>query len=146
MSTHLEYLSQGLIDNGGIRENLQLCVRGVAEHWYSQNVDVQQVEIMAEYLARLGRYLQEEVLLSRDELSKEVQTIYGHKDVILLLESALPEDLGALDINALALHLMDIAEYLSLRIYVPVLPEMLARSERSAKAARSVGLAQHLRG
>ena len=145
MSAHLEYLSQGLIDNGKLREELQVCVRGVVEHWYSQKVNVQKVEMMAEYLARLGRYLEAESL-NRDALSKEVQKIYNHQDVILLVESALPETAGKLEINALAVHLMDIVEYLSLKTYVPVLPEMLARSERSAKAARSVGLAQHLRG
>ena len=48
--------------------------------------------------------------------------------------------------NRFALHLMDIVEYMSLKIYIPILPDMVARSERSAKAARSVGLAQHLRG
>ena len=79
MSTHLEYLSQGLIDNGKLREDLQLCVRGVVEHWYNQKVDVQRVEMMAEYLARLGRYLQEGSV-RRDELCKEVQTIYGSKE------------------------------------------------------------------
>jgi hypothetical protein len=47
---------------------------------------------------------------------------------------------------ALALLLLDIAERMALDQFVPEIPSLLAKADRSGEDARRVGTARHLRG
>tara|TARA_B100000959_G_C14783097_1_gene542367 strand:- start:68 stop:505 length:438 start_codon:yes stop_codon:yes gene_type:complete len=145
MSHFLDYLKEGLLHADGMREDLQSHVRVVANQWLESGVFVEKVERVAEYFAYIAKQMNEENL-PKEVLLEEQEGLYACEELRELLERGLPLEIAADDLVVLALHLMDIVEHMSLKIYLPVLPDMVARSERSAKAARSVGLAQHLRG
>ena len=141
----LDYLEESLLSEKGMREDLQSHVRIVASTWLKSGVGVEKVEWLAEYLARLAREISEDNI-SKQPLIKSMNAFYQHDALELFFDKGLPEKVNEIALAALALHLMDISEHMALLLYIPELPDMVARSERSAKAARSVGLAQHLRG
>jgi hypothetical protein len=145
MSRLLDYLEEGLLNADGMREDLQGHVRALASQWLESGVLVEKVEWIAEYLAHMAKQLGEENV-SREALVEEIELLYDCEELKELVERGLALYIRVNDLVAFALHLMDIVEHMSLKIYIPILPDMVARSERSAKAARSVGLAQHLRG
>ena len=55
-------------------------------------------------------------------------------------------DVCRAELAALAVHVIDIAEAMALRVFVPELPALSAKSDRTGDAARMVGTARHLKG
>ncbi|MEK7704218.1 MAG: hypothetical protein AAB426_04610, partial [Myxococcota bacterium] len=63
-----------------------------------------------------------------------------------LVTAAAAKGVDRTGLAAIAVHLLDIAERCALEIFLPELPALEAKSDRSAAAARHVGVARHLKG
>ncbi len=141
----LEYLRGGLLDGGKLREDLAEPVRALVRAWVSEGVDPGRVELLAELLARWAAELGEDSV-DGEELLAAVAFLALTDPVVELLRVAAAAPLGATDLAALAVHVLDIAEAMALRVFVPELPALSAKSDRTGEAARRVGTARHLKG
>ena len=143
--SELAYLNRGLLENGQVRADLTARALGVAEEWAAHGGDPTAVEVMSEYLARLSRELGRATI---DVLTLLSATAFLAPPAELseLLQAAAASPLDARSMAALAVHLVDIGEAMAIKIYVPELPALTAKSDRTGEAARSVGVARHLRG
>lgn len=145
MSDVLGYLRGGIaklddaqLDQGALR---------VARHWVDIGIHAADIEIVSEYLARVAEQL--ELLPSSLPVTNVMHALNAWSVPAVLqdlLSQALTEPLSAEQCARAALHVLDIAERMGLRIYVAELPALLARADRSGDAARMVGVARHLKG
>ncbi|MBI5510518.1 MAG: hypothetical protein HY903_17310 [Deltaproteobacteria bacterium] len=143
--SELGYLADGLFEDGEPRTDLEGHAVAVAAVFAAAGVDPASVEILAELLARVAKELGDAVLDGAGILAA-AGLVTPPAPVLELLQVASAPGLGARSLAALAVHLVDVAEAMAIRIYVAELPNLTARSDRSGDAARSVGLARHLRG
>ena len=63
-----------------------------------------------------------------------------------MLQASAKEPLNDKGLAALAVHLVDIIEAAALQVFVPELPQLSAKSDRTGDDARRVGKARFLRG
>ena len=97
------------------------------------------------FLARLSRELGTSPIDALTLLSVTAFTDPA-SPVLELLQTAAASPMDGRSVAALAVHLVDVVEAMAIKIYVPELPGLVAKSDRTGEAARSVGLARHLRG
>ena len=140
-----DYLAEGILDGGKLRDDLAHGARSVANAWVAEGVAVARVEILAEYLARWASFLGEDEVGVPD-ITSALAHLSLDKSVIDFLEVALGKSGNANRLAALAIHLVDVAEAMALEIFVPELPALSAKADRSGDAARNVGVARHLKG
>ncbi len=141
----LDYLDAGLLNEGGLRQDMAEPVRRLAHAWLGDGIDAAGIEMASEHLARWARDLGE-ATVSADRIVSTVDYLGLSDSVLALLRRALPAPAEAKLLAALAIHLLDVAEAMALQIFIPELPALSARSDRSGDAARNVGLARHLKG
>jgi len=140
----MEYLQKGLIDGGKLRDDLMPHVRTLAASWIETGVDVGVVDILAEHLARWAVEL--EAPVGFEQIAAGTAYLDLAPDVTELLREAVGQQASATELAALAVHLVDIAEAMALVIFVPELPALSAKADRTGDAARMVGVARHLKG
>ena len=140
-----DYLADGLVQDGKLRPDSTTRAREVAPLLVEAGVDPAIVELLAEHLARWATGLADNV-------------VTGHAVLTILADLGLPEPLAELvaaalarptdarGLAALAVHLVDLAEAMAIKIFLPELPALSAKADRSGDAARHVGLARHLKG
>jgi hypothetical protein len=143
----LAYLDGGLVRAGRLRDDLAASARSVATGWLQEGVEAAAVELLAEQLARWATLLGE-ATANPEEVVVVVEGITRVPGVADLVRAAAmaAAPLTRLELGAIAVHLLDIAEAMALQTYIPELPALHARSDRSGDAARNVGLARHLKG
>lgn len=141
----LDYLNEGLIDTKGLRDALQPHVAEIAQAWRAEHIEPAGIELVAEMLARWASNLSD-AAVSGQQLVAGVLFLTPAKPVLDLIEKAGQKPLRRVALAGLAVHLVDIAERLALEIYVPELPALHAKSDRTGDAARHVGVARHLKG
>jgi hypothetical protein len=141
----LSYLDGGLLRDGRLREDLVEPGRRVATAWLRAGISAATVEIIAEQLARWAELLAQQHVAA-GELLAVVGELTPARGVAELVRTAVPGGATRLELGALAVHLLDVAEAMALQTYVPELPSLHARSDLSGDAARNVGLARHLKG
>lgn len=143
------YLAAGLVapSGKGLAPTLVGQADVVARAWLEVGVDLALVELASELFARwaagLGR-----ARVSAEELVSALASL-GAVDSPLdsfVRAAAGARGFGATELAALAVHWVDIGEAMAVRVFVPELPSLMARADRSGDAARSVGVARHLRG
>ena len=141
----LAYLNRGLLESGRLRSDLAEHALAVGEAWTTAGVDPTAVELLSEYLARLSRELGDARI---DALALLAATAFTDPPgpVLDFLQAAATSPMDSRSTAALAVHLVDIGEAMAIKIYVHELPALIAKSDRTGAAARSVGLARHLRG
>lgn len=141
----LGYLAKGLCTDQGMRGDLLECVKQVALAWVTAGVDPAPVEVFAEILARAAANLGDGKA-GFECFEPSVADLGLPESVVGFVRAALATELTATELAALAVHMVDIAEAAALQIFVPELPRLSARSERTGDAARQVGRARFLRG
>jgi hypothetical protein len=139
------FLGPGLLAGGTIRTDLAAPVAEVALAWLEAGIDPAAVEIAAELVARLAAQLGEE-RAGAEDLVLALEPLGVPAELVALVRAAAPQPLGATEVAALGVLLVDIAERAALELFVPELPALTAKSDRSGDAARRVGAARHLRG
>jgi hypothetical protein len=139
------YLNRGLVVDGKIRADLAPHILAVGEAWATAGVDPTAVELLSEYMARLSCELGDARI---DALALLSATAFADlpTPVLELVQAVAASPLDRRSVAALAVHLVDIVETMAIKLYVPELPALVAKSERTGEAARSVGVARHLRG
>ncbi len=142
----LSYLGDGLYTAEGMRADIGAQVQAVAIAWAKAGIDPAQVEIIAEVLARTAAEMAEEDVARFDDVAPALALCDLPELLTRLLRDALAEPAGSVTLAAIAVHLIDIAESMGLQIFIPELPQLAAKSDRSGDAARMVGVARHLRG
>ena len=145
MSVELSYLEQGLVSPQGMRVDLEEHVNAVARSWLTAGVDPAVVEMTSEMLARTASHLGNG-RASWESLREGLTHLALPEPVVSFLTQALRSPAGSDSLAALAVHLLDISERVALELFVPELPSVSARSDRTADAARRVGSARHLKG
>ena len=141
----LDYLHRGLLLAGGLNPELEAHVVAVAEAWTHAGVDPAAAEILAEVMARMAHELGDATIDAQTLLSATA-FVTPPAPVGNLMQVAAASPLDAQSLAALAVHLVDIVEAMAIEIYVPELPALTAKSDRTGAAARSIGVAKHLRG
>jgi hypothetical protein len=141
----LAYLQAGLLAGNELRNDLAEPVRALARAWVAEGVDAGHVEILAELLARWAAELGEDAV-TVDAIVDSVGFLRLPDPVLELIACAAANPLGTTDLAAVAVHLIDIAESMAIRVFVPELPALSAKSDRTGDAARMVGTARHLKG
>ena len=141
----LAYLQAGLLADGKLRADLAEPVRILARAWVADGVDLGRVELLAELLARWAAELGEESATG-DAILDGVAFLMLPEPVVELITTVAAQPLGANALAALAVHLIDLAEAMAIRVFVPELPALSAKSDRTGDAARMVGTARHLKG
>ncbi|MEM6531556.1 MAG: hypothetical protein AAF654_02985 [Myxococcota bacterium] len=136
----MDYLAPGLLENGKLRAELEAGALATARRWVADGHDPQAVECLAELLARIAEQLGEQSLPRAELVAAFERPVRG------LLEVALPDPAPQLHVAAAAVHVLDIAEQMALKVYLAELPSLIARADRTGDAARNVGIARHLRG
>ena len=143
----LHYLDAGLTAGNALREDLAPHTQAVAEAWLDAAVDPAVVELAAEYLARWAEALGEGAeTVDSATLVGQLDWLAPPPPLKAFFERACQKPLDAARLAALALHSVDIAEAMALGVYMPELPALYAKSDRSGDAARRVGAARYLRG
>ena len=142
----LTYLRDGLYTEAGMRADLGPHAQRVAIAWTRAGVDPAVIEIVAEALARTATQMAPEDVARLDDLGPALALCDVPEPLVALLRGALAEPAGSVTLAALAVHLVDIAESAALQVFVPELPQLAAKSDRTGDAARMVGVARHLRG
>lgn len=145
------YLAAGLVGPSG--KGLAPTLAGqadlIARHWLDAGVDLAFVELASELLARWAAGLGQ-ARVGADELVAALATLGpiapSLESFVRCAAAACARGLGATELAALAVHWVDIGEAMAVRVFVPELPSLMARADRSGDAARSVGVARHLRG
>lgn len=140
------YLRDGLYTAEGMRADIGAQVQVVALAWAKAGIDPAQVEIIAEVLARTADEMAAEDVARFDDVVPALALCDVPELLTALLREALAEPAGSVTLAAIAVHLIDIAEGIGLQIFIPELPQLAAKSDRSGDAARMVGVARHLRG
>jgi len=143
---NLDYLEQGLLTPTGLRTDLEAQVLGLAAQWVHAGVDAARIELAAEQLARLAERLPETTRIEATDVARALGWMEPPAAVLELVTAASAKGLDRTGLAALAVHLLDIAERAALEIFLPELPALEAKSDRSAAAARHVGVARHLKG
>lgn len=143
--TDLSYLDGGLLRDGRLRDDLVEPGRRVATAWLRAGISAAAIEIVAEQLARWGELLGQQRVPTAGLLAV-VGELTPARGVTELVRTAIPSGATRLELGALAVHLLDVAEAMALQTYIPELPSLHARSDLSGDAARNVGLARHLKG
>ncbi len=141
----LDYLDGGLLDNGELRQDTAEPVRRLAHAWLRDGIDPAGVEVASEHLARWADGLGD-ATVTADRIVSAVGYLELADSVLALLRKALPSPADAKLLAALAVHVLDVAEAMALQVFIPELPALSARSDRTGDAARNVGLARHLKG
>ena len=141
----LAYLDAGLVVGTGLRTDLQRDIDALATGWVEQGTDPGSIEMLSEFLARLADQLGDHELPAKD-LREAVAWLELDDRLLNFIGRAVGARGDAQRLAALSLHLLDIAEAAALRVYVPELPSLTAKSDRTGDAARSVGTARYLRG
>ena len=138
-------LDGGLIGTEGLRPELPPLVAREALAWLEAGVDPAVVELASELVARLASHLGTD---TADAAALETALVHlaPPPQLVALVRAAAPRPLVALEVAALAVVLVDISERAALEVFVPELPALTAKSDRSGDAARRVGAARHLRG
>jgi hypothetical protein len=108
-------------------------------------IDPAIVELVSEHLARSASFLAEG-LLTAAELHDGLAGLAPPPLLSELLAAALTRPRRADEVAALAVHLLDVADRMALTVFLPELPALTAKSDRTGGAARNVGLARHLKG
>ena len=144
-SVDLSYLPSLLLPQGESGPDLSAATAAVAVAWRHAGVDVARVDLLAEMLARIARDLGEETP-DETQVMAAVAFLELPPPVIAWLSAAMGQPRSAAQLAALAVHLVDINETLALGLFVPELPNLGARSERTGDDARRVGVARFLRG
>ncbi|MEZ4273571.1 MAG: hypothetical protein R3C68_19675 [Myxococcota bacterium] len=143
--TDYEYLKDGLLIQGAMRDDLLPHAHRLALTWIEQSIDPACIEILAETLARTAAELGE-VQIAGSTLMESIHWIGLSPELEEFMRAATHEPLDSTGLIALGVHLVDIAERSALRVFVPELTALTAKSDRSGEAARRVGAARHLRG
>lgn len=140
------YLSANLLDD---KSNLEPSIiehtAQSASKLLAGGIDPALLEVLSEQLARIGAYLQKDTL-NAAALLEFLKYLELPANLVDLLTQAFCTPRGSTETGAIAVHVLDIAERLALLIYVPELSAMAKKSDRTGDAARSVGLARHLKG
>lgn len=144
MSDVLQYLDSGLLGQNGLRPEVEAAAGEMAAAWLEAGVLPQTVECLAEFCARWARQL-DAAQVDHATFDAATAWLAPAQPVVELAHRALQQGTAA-ELSALGVHLLDIAEQMAMVLYVPELPWLFAKGERTGDAARSVGLAQHLRG
>lgn len=138
-------LARGLLDLKGQPRDLGATARVTAKALIAAGVDPASVDIVAEHCARIAEVIGEyEVPLAT--FIDAVSHTAPPSQLIDAITPAFSHDLEKAELAALAVHLVDIAELMAFAVYVPELPNISAKADRSGGAARSAGVAKRLRG
>ena len=140
-----DYLKTGCLEHGQVRD-LRFEVERLCQAWMEAEVDPSPLEMLAEHLARTAQELGPQAKLSWQHLKPQIDYLGLAPQPLEFLQVALKAPQSAAQLAALAIHVLDAAERLALFVYVPELPALQAKSDRSADAARQVGTARFLRG
>jgi len=141
----LAYLAGGCLGERGMRPEVTREAPRVAQALVAAGVDVTRLDLATEHLARLAQHLGDDVV-SADALADLVRPFELPPPVEALLRAAAPQALDADALAALAVHLVDIVEAAALQVFIPELPQLTAKSDRTGDDARRVGKARFLRG
>ncbi len=143
--SRLDYLAEGLLDGGRLRPDSPIRAREVAPLLVEGGVDPAVVELLAERLARWATELGDNVV-SAHVVRAGIADLELPDPLADLLAAALGRPADARGLAALAVHLVDLAEAMAIRVFLPELPALSAKADRTGGAARQVGLARHLKG
>jgi len=138
-------LQLSVLNHESLSKELLQQARVCAHAWIAECIDPSTLEIFGEYLARIAESLAEQEL-AFEVLVKNADWLGTAPQVIAYLQTAWREPLNAERLAVLSIHLLDIAEFMALEIFVPEISNLSARSDRSATSARSTGVARRLRG
>ena len=143
-----DYLRAGLLEGNKMREDLLVHARDTARIWLERKIDPSVIEILAENLARMARHLpaQEGIVMGAKACVEGLSWIGNPQEVSDFIRMGVGEGATRVELMALAVHVLDVAESMALEMYAQELPALTAKSERSAESARSVGAALFLRG
>lgn len=141
----LDYLRGPLTEGKDLAPAVHAMTRTVAMAWRAHGIDPAVLEVASELLARVASELGEEQA-SWAELEEVCSDLDLHANVRAWLAAALATPRRPTEVAALAVHLVDVAEVMALAMFVPELPRLAAKSDRTGDAARNVGVARHLRG
>jgi hypothetical protein len=144
--TQLGYLEGGLLAGNGPRRDLEAQVLDIAALWAHAGVDPARIELTAELLARLADALAPDARIEAADVAAAISFIEPPQQLLELVTAASAKGVDRRELAALAVHLIDIAERAALEIFLPELPALEAKSDRSAASARHVGVARHLKG
>ena len=139
------YLASGLVTQGGLRSGLEREVVSVADAWTRAGISPSLVEILGELCARAASVLPQ-ASVDRSQLLAGSAFLDLPAPLRQLLDAATVASLDPTTLAALAVHLVDIAEAMAIGVYVPELPALSAKADRTGDAARSIGVAKHLKG
>ena len=145
MSAEHAYLVDGLLASNVLRSDLDDHAARVARLWLAAGVDPATLELAAEWLARTAAEVGA-ARVTASSLLRAADWLALAPALRSWLANAVGPGAGAVELAAIAVHLVDIAERLALGVFVPELPAMTAKADRSGDAARQVGLARHLKG
>jgi hypothetical protein len=134
-----------VLEHGGMID-LETEIRLSAEGFRQADVIAQEVERLAEVLALSARFMDEDSSFSQADGLALARAQCVHASLGEWLAYAFSKAQTKHEVMARAIHLLDVAERLALHIYVPELPKLNQKSDRSGDAARQVGVARHLRG
>ncbi len=140
-----DYLEAELVADGAPSWDVAAWVDATARGLLEAAVDPAVLELTSEHLARAAAALGDGRL---DAASVRAGLAHLELPPALceLLEHALARPRAAAELAALAVHLVDVAERLALLVFLPELPSLIAKSDRTGGAARNVGVARHLKG
>jgi hypothetical protein len=139
------YLKGPLIEDGAPSWEVHSWSEATAAALIEAGVDSAVVELASEHLARVAK-LVDRARLGADEVCLGLEFLALPDAMLALLRVALATPRSADEVAALAVHLVDLAEHMALLVYLPELPGLTAKSDRSGGAARNVGVARHLKG
>lgn len=139
------HLSRTLLSAEGLEKQLEAHVSPTAQALLAAGVEPATLESLAELLARWGAELGATRADAAD-FQELTSYLVLPEPLTALAQRAFAEPLAGIEVAALAIHLLDVAERLALLVLVPELPSLSAKAERTGEAARSVGLAKHLKG
>lgn len=138
-------LFKGLLDERGAPRDLSDDARGTATTLVAAGIDPGVVDLVAEHLARWADVLGTESA-SFSAVEKALEHLALPTQILEAISPAFSLPLEKASLAALALYLVDVSELMALAVYVPELPNISAKADRSGGAARSVGVAKRLRG
>lgn len=138
-------LAKGLLDAKGAPRDLVATARATSAELVAAGVDPASVDVVAEHVARLAEVMGAETLAYQGFVDLVSHTA-PPEQLLGAVEPAFVKPLGKAALAALALHLVDISELMAFAVYVPELPNISAKADRSGGAARSAGVAKRLRG
>lgn len=138
-------LARGLLDAKGAPRDLVTTARASAATLVAAGVDPASVDVVAEHLARLAEVLAGESLTYQGFADAIAHTA-PPDELLAIVAPAFTQPLRKAELATLAVHLVDISELVAFAVYVPELPNIYAKADRSGGAARSAGVAKRLRG